>query len=91
MLGFLLDEMGLGTYTGVLKMMKTRIESLTSSVDRYMCMCVYVYMCVYMCVCMCVYMCVHVCTCMYVYMFVCVQVYSMCVKCLGGLGGWTEE
>ena len=74
MLGFLLDEMGLGTYTGVLKMMKTRIESLTSSVDRYMCMCTCVCTCVCACVCTCVYMCVHVsvCTCMYVYMFVCV-------------------
>ena len=33
----------------------------------YMCVCVYVYMCVCICVCMYVYMCVYMCVCMYIY------------------------
>ena len=49
----------------------------------YMCICVYVYVCVYVCVnvcvmCVCVCVCVCVCTCMYVCVYVCMCV-CVCV------------
>lgn len=53
--------MSLGTYTGVLKMMKTRIESLTSSVDRYKVYMVVVCVCIGMCKLCVLYECVYAC------------------------------
>ncbi len=56
----------------------------------YMCMCVYIYICVYMCIyiCVCIYVCVCICVCIYicVCICVCVCVYIYVYRCT--LGCW---
>src|SRR6218665_230424 len=49
----------------------------------YVCICMHVYVCMYMyvciCMCMCVYVCVYVCMCMCVYAYMCMYVSSYVV------------